>query len=88
MLRALYKASMSDEPSCFICSRPTYDPGKSERPWARGVAGGRLVLVCPRCQSETPEWPGRLDRCANCQSTRLNVTLAEVVCRQCGRVTK
>ncbi len=35
----------------MLCGRPTYDPDKRERPWARGVAGGRQVLVCPSCQA-------------------------------------
>lgn len=70
----------------MLCGRPTYDPDKRERPWARGVAGGRQVLVCPSCQAERPEWPTLLDHCETCDSTRLGVTLARVVCRQCGTV--
>jgi hypothetical protein len=73
-----------DQPSCLVCGRPTYDPEKSERPWARGVAGGRLVLICPRCQSDSAAWIERLDRCGNCGSTRLNVTLDRLICRECG----
>lgn len=87
MLERLAEASIPDEPTCLICGRPTYDPAKSERPWARGVAGGRQVLVCPTCQSEAPEWPRLLDRCPQCESTRLNVTLGEVICRECGHVS-
>ena len=28
----------------MLCGRPTYDPDKKERPWSRGVSGGRQVL--------------------------------------------
>jgi hypothetical protein len=73
-------------PSCAVCGRGTYDPDKREPPWARGVSGGRLVLVCPRCQAIDPAWTEMLDRCRACSSTRLTVTLGEVVCRQCGEV--
>jgi predicted amidophosphoribosyltransferase len=73
--------------SCFICGRRTYDPDKRDRPWARGASGGRLVLVCPVCQSERPEWDQGLDRCERCGSTRLSVTLDRVVCRACGHVS-
>lgn len=75
-----------DGPSCFLCGRPTYDPDKRERPWARGVAGGAQVLVCPTCQLERPDWPARLERCGACGSTRLSVALGNVVCRECGHV--
>lgn len=68
----------------MVCGRATYDPDKRERPWARGVASGRLVLVCPRCQVERPDWPDRLDACGSCGSTRLSVTLGDVICRACG----
>jgi hypothetical protein len=70
----------------MICGRPTYDPDKRERPWARAVRGGRQVLVCPHCQVEHPDWPAGLDRCVQCGSTRLSVTLGELTCRECGRV--
>jgi hypothetical protein len=73
-------------PSCAVCGRGTYDPDKRERPWARGVIGGRLALICPRCQAEEPGWTSRLDQCAACSSTRLGVTLGQVVCRECGEV--
>ena len=33
----------SDRPACWRCGRPTYDPDKRSVPWARAVAGGRLV---------------------------------------------
>jgi hypothetical protein len=87
MLPVVSKAIDEDNPSCLVCGRPTYDPEKSERPWARGVAKGRQVLVCPRCQSDTPEWVRMLDECANCGSTRLNVTLGRVICRECGQIS-
>lgn len=68
----------------MLCGRATYDPDKRERPWARGVKGGRQVLVCPACQAERPDWPADLDRCVQCGSPRLSVTLGEVICRSCG----
>jgi uncharacterized protein (DUF983 family) len=71
---------------CLLCGRPTFDPDKRERPWVRAVAKGHQVLICPRCQSETPDWMDRLDRCDRCGSTRLSAMLGEVVCRQCGLV--
>ncbi len=72
--------------TCFVCGRATYDPPKSERPWARAVSGGRQVLVCPRSQVDRPDWASLVDRCSNCGSTRLSLTLGEVVCRACGTV--
>ncbi|MGH2723616.1 MAG: hypothetical protein ACRDI0_04995 [Actinomycetota bacterium] len=75
---------MPDRPSCAECGRPTYDPDKREPPWARGVSGGRQVLVCSTCQRDRPGWDQRLDRCSSCGSTRLSVTLGQVVCRACG----
>ncbi|MDQ3991327.1 MAG: hypothetical protein M3245_03325, partial [Actinomycetota bacterium] len=62
-------------------------PEKRERPWARGVAAGRQVLVCPACQAERAGWEGALQRCPRCASTRLSMTLGEVVCRACGSAT-
>lgn len=70
--------------ACHLCGRPTYDPGKRERPWARGVSGGHQVLVCPACQAERPDWADGLDRCERCGSTRLSLLLGEVTCRECG----
>jgi DNA-directed RNA polymerase subunit RPC12/RpoP len=75
---------MEDRPSCMICGRPTYDPHKRERPWARGVRAGRQVLVCPRCQAERDDWQDLLDQCPSCGGTRLTLTLGEVSCRACG----
>ena len=74
------------DPGCALCGRPTYDPDKRERPWARGVSAGRQVLICPACQGDRPDWNANLDRCAACGSLRLGLTLGEVVCRQCGHV--
>jgi len=71
---------------CVLCGRPTYDPDKRERPWARGVSGGRQVLTCPQCQVTRPGWDASLDRCESCGSTRLSLTLDEVTCRACGRI--
>jgi hypothetical protein len=72
--------------ACWLCGRPTYDPPKKERPWARAVAGGRQVLVCPSCQQTRQDWMAGLDRCERCGQTRLSLMLGEVVCRACGRV--
>jgi hypothetical protein len=68
----------------MFCGRPTFDPDKRARPWVRGVAGGRQVLVCPQCQEERAQWAEELDRCAECGSTRLSAMIGEIVCRQCG----
>lgn len=77
---------MSAAPTCLLCGRPTYDPDKRERPWARGVRHGQQVLICPTCQAERPDWAESLDRCERCGGTRLGVMLGEVVCRACGHV--
>ena len=69
---------------CVLCGRPTYDPDKKERPWARAVTEGVQVLICPRCQAERPDWAANLDRCQSCGATRLSAMLGEVVCRACG----
>jgi len=71
---------------CLLCGRPTYDPDKREPAWARGVSGGRQVLVCPPCQAERADWSTALDRCEGCGGTRLSAMLGEVVCRACGQV--
>jgi predicted amidophosphoribosyltransferase len=71
---------------CYLCGRPTYDPDKRSRPWARAAVGGRQVLVCPVCQQDRPDWDAALDRCVRCGSTRLSAMLGEVVCRACGAV--
>ena len=71
---------------CELCGRGTYDPDKRERPWARAVAGGRQVLICPRCQAERSDWAAGLDRCRNCGAVRLSAMLGEIVCRACGQV--
>lgn len=76
--------AMPEGATCLVCGRPTYDPQKRERPWARGVSGGRLVLICPTCQSTGSDWTRALDRCARCGGTRLSVTLGTVICRACG----
>lgn len=73
-----------DRPGCFLCHRPTFDPDKRAVPWARAVAGGAQVLICPDCQHDCPDWQESLDRCEACGSTRLSVTLGDVVCRACG----
>lgn len=75
-----------DGASCHLCGRPTYDPDKRERPWARAVAGGEHVLICPACQTDRPDWAEQVDRCERCGSARLSVTLGEVVCRECGSI--
>jgi hypothetical protein len=72
-------------PVCLLCGRPTYDPGAKGTPWARAVAGGRQVLICPDCRRDRSDWASGLDRCRSCGGTRLAVILGEVVCRDCGR---
>jgi hypothetical protein len=74
----------SDRPRCFLCGRPTYDPDKRERPWARAVANGRQVLICPDCQRDRPDWADGLDRCEACGATRLSGMLGQIVCRACS----
>ena len=76
----------SQRTGCYLCGRPTYDPDKRSRPWARGAADGRQVLVCPVCQQERSDWEAGLDRCERCGSVRLSAMLGEVVCRACGTV--
>ena len=68
---------------CLRCGRRQSDPGRGPSPWKRGVAGGRLVLICPDCQ-RSPAWPDVLDRCAACGSTALVRRLGETACRSCG----
>ena len=62
---------------CYLCGRLTFDPGKRDRPWVRGVAGGRQVLVCPSCQDSRADWAAGLDRCEQCGGTRLSAMLGE-----------
>ena len=71
---------------CALCGRPTYDPDKRERPWARAVSRGQQVLICPACQSDRPDWTASLDTCQECGGIRLSAMLGEVVCRACGHV--
>lgn len=90
MIGRVYDGAMEEErgglswAGCALCGRPTYDPDKRERSWARAVRGGSQVLVCPGCQAERPDWADDLDRCEGCGSSRLSATLGEVVCRACG----
>jgi hypothetical protein len=76
----------SSRPRCFLCGRPTFDPGKRERQWVRAAVGGEQVLVCPSCQEDRPDWAVQLDRCEACGASRLSVMLGQVVCRACGHV--
>ncbi|MBA2365600.1 MAG: hypothetical protein H0V77_04000 [Actinobacteria bacterium] len=69
---------------CATCGRPQTDPVKGSSPWARGVVGGRQILLCAQCQESDPDWVGRLDRCPQCGSTRLSVVMGSAVCRACG----
>jgi hypothetical protein len=78
----------SERPACHLCGRPTYDPDKRSAPWARAVAGGKQVLICPTCQRERPDWADSLDRCDACGGKRLTAMLGEVVCRACGHTTR
>ena len=70
----------------MLCGRATFDPEKGQPQWARAVAGGSQVLVCPLCQAERTDWAAGLDLCERCGSTRLSAMLGEVVCRACGAV--
>ena len=72
---------------CLLCGRATFDPGRREGVWARGVAGGKQVLVCPDCQRTRQGWSDGLDRCPGCGATRLSLVLGDVVCRGCGAAT-
>jgi hypothetical protein len=76
----------SQRTGCYLCGRPTYDPDKRSRPWARAAVGGHQVLVCPVCQQDRPDWESGLDRCERCSSPRLSAMLGELVCRACGTV--
>ena len=76
------------EARCERCGRATFDPGKRDRPWARAVASGRQILVCPTCQESIPSWSDSLDRCEACGSTRMSAMLGEIVCRACGRTQR
>jgi hypothetical protein len=78
----------SDRPTCALCGRATFDPDKRSTPWARAVAGGQQVLICPACQRERPDWAAGLDRCVACGGTRLSAMLGEVVCRVCGHTQR
>jgi len=73
-------------PGCALCGRATFDPGKRDRPWVRGVSNGHQALICPTCQQERAGWQDSLDRCPSCASPRLSAMLGEVVCRACGKV--
>ena len=57
-------------------------------PWARAVAGGVQVLICPDCQHDRPDWDESLNRCEACGWTRLSLTLGQVVCRACGHTAR
>jgi len=70
---------------CLRCARRQSDPGRGPSAWKRGVAEGRLVLICPDCQA-APSWADVLDRCAACASTALVRRLGETACRMCGHV--
>src|SRR6266516_3072784 len=80
--------AVASRAACWLCGRPTYDPDKRERPWARGVSAGRQVLVCPTCQHDRTGWADLLDRCGRCGGTRLSAMLGEVACRACGEVQR
>lgn len=69
---------------CDRCGRIQTDPVRGAQPWARGVAGGRQILVCPHCQTADPAWTASLDACPQCGGTRLSVMMGSVVCRSCG----
>lgn len=69
---------------CYRCGRIQEDPAKGASPWARAVVSEEQVLVCPSCQREHPEWAREATPCRRCGSTRLQIQLGMIVCRQCG----
>lgn len=69
---------------CYRCRRVQTDPVKGASPWARGVIASEQILICPQCQAEDSAWSTALDRCPQCESTRLSVVMGSVVCRQCN----
>ena len=76
-------------PAGLLPLPPSYlRPDKRGVPWARAVAGGVQVLICPDCQQNRPDWAGSLDGCEACGGTRLSLTLGQVVCRACGHTAK
>lgn len=68
---------------CYRCGRIQTDPVRGASPWARGLVGGELILVCPDCQ-EDGTWTRELTRCKECGNTRLSKVMGVVVCRACG----
>lgn len=71
---------------CVQCGKNQTDPAKGKSPWARLVAGGEQVLLCPDCQKADPGWRARSDICPKCGSTRLSMMLGSRVCRACGEI--
>lgn len=69
---------------CYRCGRVQEDPAKGASPWARGVIVDEQILICPDCQQRHREWTTDLRRCAVCGSTRLQIQIGMIVCRQCG----
>jgi hypothetical protein len=69
---------------CYRCGRIQQDPARGASPWARGVIADEQILVCPECQQRHPAWSGDLRRCEVCGSTRLQIQIGMVVCRECG----
>ena len=72
---------------CYRCGRVQTDPVKGASPWAVAVKAREQVLVCPWCQEEDKTWAEALDRCPQCGTTRLKVTMGSVVCRACGHIS-
>jgi hypothetical protein len=73
---------------CYRCHTRQADPARGASPWRRGVRAGVQVLVCPACQ-RSADWQADLDRCPDCDSTRLIRRLGETVCRSCdGRAAR
>ncbi|MHB8511950.1 MAG: hypothetical protein ACYDCC_07170 [Actinomycetota bacterium] len=69
---------------CHRCGRVQEDPVRGASPWARGVIDEQQILVCPQCQQEEPAWSSKLRSCTQCGSTRLQIQMGLIVCRQCN----
>jgi hypothetical protein len=70
---------------CYRCGVRQTDPERGKSSWRRGVAGDRLVLICPDCQ-EAGDWTADLEHCAGCRSAHLIRRLGQVECLDCGLV--
>jgi len=67
---------------CYRCDTVQTDPVKGASPWQRGVVADNQILICPVCQ-QSHGWRTDLDRCAECDATRLVRRLGETTCLEC-----